>query len=275
MNLMRYLFLACLQGVTEFFPVSSSGHLVFFQEIIGFKEPLLAFDIILHLATVVAVIVFLRKDLMLIVKELHLGFKKIIEGTPIKKVWHDFEYLRLFVYLLAAFIPAVLAGLLFHSVIERMFNSLRIVAFSFFITGIVLFLTRGKGMSKNKRQLRLIDSLVIGLAQAAAIIPGISRSGLTISSGIFRGLDKEFAAKFSFLLSIPTIAAAAVYQLKDGIGDIKISNLELSLSFIAAFLSGYFTLIILSKMIAKAKFHYFAFYCWGMSVVCIIFILKG
>ncbi len=275
MNLLHYLFLACLQGVTEFLPVSSSGHLVFFQEIIGFEEPLLSFDIILHLATVLAVLVFLRKDLFLMLQEWGLAFKKVAQGKSFKEVWSELEYLRMFVFVAVALIPAILVGLIFHSIIDNMFNSLRVITVSFFITGTVLFLTRGKGTPKNKRQLTLIDAFLIGLAQAVAIIPGISRSGMTISSGIFRGINKELAARFSFLLSIPTIAAAAIYKLKDGMGEISISNFELSLSFLFAFLSGYFTLLILSKMIARAKFHYFSFYCWGMGVVCIVVLLKG
>ncbi|MCG2712603.1 MAG: undecaprenyl-diphosphate phosphatase [Candidatus Omnitrophica bacterium] len=273
--MMRYLFLACLQGVTEFLPVSSSGHLVFFQEIIGLKEPLLTFDIILHLATMFSVIVFLRKDILSILKESVIAFNKVVKGTSLKEVWSEFEYLRLFVFVIAAIIPAVLIGLLFHRYIEEMFSSFQVITLSFFATGTILFFTKGKGTHDKKKQLTLIDSLIIGLAQAVAIIPGISRSGLTISSGIFRGLDKELAARFSFLLSIPTIAAAAIYKLKNGLGELSIGNLELGLSFLAAFLSGYFALSVLSKMVARAKFHYFSFYCWGMGFICIAVLLKG
>ncbi len=275
MNLLRYLFLACLQGVTEFLPVSSSGHLVFFQEIIGFKEPLISFDIILHVATVFSVIIFLRKDILSILKELIIAFKRITGGASLKKVWGELEYLRLFVFVFVAIIPAVLVALLFHSIIEEMFSSLRIVSLSFFVTGTILFLTRRKGRPDKKKQLMLADSFVIGLAQAVAIIPGISRSGMTISSGIFRGLDKELAARFSFLLSVPTIAAAAIYKLRNGLGDLPLGNLELGLSFLAAFLSGYFSLMVLSKMIARAKFYYFSFYCWFMGFICIAVLVKG
>ena len=275
MDLTRYLFLACLQGVTEFLPISSSGHLVFFQEIIGFEEPLVNFDIILHVATVFSVIVFLRKDLLSILKELILAFNKIAKGESLKEIWRKLEYLRLFVFVIAAVIPAVLIGFFFHFFIEKMFSSLRVISLSFFATGTILFFTRGKGTPVKKKQITLIDSLLIGLAQAVAIIPGISRSGLTISSGMFRGLNKELAARFSFLLSIPTIAAAAIYKLRNGMGELSIGNLGLVLSFLAAFLSGYFSLVILSKMIARAKFHYFSFYCWGMGFICFAVLLKG
>lgn len=275
MNLLSYLFLALLQGVTEFLPISSSGHLVFFQQIIGFEEPLLYFDIILHLATVCSIIVFLRKDILMIINEVVLAFNEAVKGTALKEVWRELEYLRLFVFVMAALIPAILVGLLFHSILEEMFDSLRVITFSFFVTGTVLFFTRGKGASLNKKKLTLFDSIIIGLAQAVAIIPGISRSGFTISSGIFRGLNKEVAARFSFLLAIPTITAAAIYKLKDGVGELSIGAFHLALSFVVAFLSGYFTLLLLSKMIATAKFHYFSFYCWGMGVVCLVILLKG
>ncbi len=275
MDLIRYLFLACLQGITEFLPISSSGHLVFFQEIIGFEEPLVSFDIILHVATVFSVIVFLRKDLLSMLKELIIALNEIIKGKRLKEVWHELEYLRLFVFIFAALIPAILAGLFFHSIIDGMFASLQVISMSFFATGTILFFTRGKGTPDKKKQLTLIDSLIIGLAQAVAIIPGISRSGTTISVGMFRGLNKELAARFSFLLSIPTIVAAAVYKLRNGLGDLSVGNLELILSFLATFLSGYFSLMILSKMIAKAKFYYFSFYCWIMGFICLAVLLKG
>ena len=259
-------------GVSSGFQLWPPG---FFQEIIGFEEPLISFDIILHVATVCSVIVFLRKEILSILKELIIAFNKIAKGTRLKEVWRELEYLRLFVFVFAAIIPAILVGLLFHSIIEEMFSSLRIVSLSFFVTGTILFFTRGKGTPDKKKQLKLIDSFLIGLAQAVAIIPGISRSGITISSGIFRGLNKELAARFSFLLSIPTIAAAAIYKLRNGLGELSIGNLELGLSFLAAFLSGYFSLMILSKMIARAKFYYFSFYCWAMGFICMAVLFKG
>ena len=149
MDLLRYLFLACLQGITEFLPISSSGHLVFFQKIIGFKEPLLGFDIILHLATVLSIVVFLRKDLQRIFKEGILAFRHIVKGNSLKEAWDRFEYFRILIFVCIAIMPAILVGLLFHSVIEKMFGSLKIVSLSFFITGTVLFLTKNKPTVKT------------------------------------------------------------------------------------------------------------------------------
>lgn len=128
----------------------------------------------MHLATVFSVIVFLRKDILSIVKEAVVAVNKISKGTSLKEVWRELEYLRLFVFVIAALIPAIVIGLLFYSIVEEMFSSLRVITYSFFVTGTILFLTKGKGKPDKKKQITLNDSLLIGLAQAAAIIPGIS-----------------------------------------------------------------------------------------------------
>lgn len=265
---MKYLYLALLQGLTEFIPVSSSGHLVFFQKVFGFQEPLLCFDIILHLATALAVIIFLKNDLHLIIQDTFLALKQLISGKSFIMVWQEHKNFKLGVFVCVAIIPAIIFGLLFNTIIESMFGSLRFIGVAFLCTGTVLFITK-YAKQETRHDFNFKDALSIGLAQAIAIFPGISRSGLTISSGMLRGLDKNLAARFSFILSVPTIIAAGAYQLKDGIGEINISFLVLSLSFAIAFLSGYISLIFLSKLIAKAKFHYLAYYCWTMGVITI------
>ncbi|MCP4650652.1 MAG: undecaprenyl-diphosphate phosphatase [PVC group bacterium] len=268
---MEYFLLALFQGVTEFVPVSSSGHLVFFQRIFGFEEPMLAFDIILHLATTLAVIVFLYKDLCVMLKEVFLALKSCIKGKALREVWREFTYLRICVFMAAALIPAIIIGVALKDIIENLFGSMRFVGIAFIITGCVLFIT--KRLSSNNREMKnmnIKDALIIGIAQAAAIMPGISRSGMTIASGIFRGLDKNVAARFSFMLSIPTILAASVYQLKDGLGELGVSMPVMTGSFLIAFISGYIALVVLSKMISKAKFHYFSYYCWTMGIITII-----
>ncbi|MFH1062680.1 MAG: undecaprenyl-diphosphate phosphatase [Candidatus Omnitrophota bacterium] len=265
---MKYIYLALLQGLTEFLPVSSSGHLVFFQKVFGFQEPLLCFDIILHLATALSVIIFLKKDLQLIIYDTVIAIKQIIKGKNFSIVWQEYNNFRLGVFVCVAIAPAIIFGLFFHAMIESMFSSLKLVGVSFLGTGTVLFITK-YAKQNSRHDFNLKDALSIGLAQAVAIIPGISRSGLTISSGILRGLDRNLAARFSFILAVPTIIAAGVYKLKHGIGEINISILILTISFLVAFLSGYVCLIFLSKMIAKAKFHYFAYYCWFMGLISI------
>jgi len=266
-DLGKYLFLAFLQGVTEFLPVSSSGHLVFFQSIFDLKQPLISFDIVLHLATILAVIVFLRQDLVSILNEVLTAIKRIRKGQSLKRIWQELLYFRLFVLVCIALIPTVFFAILILPKIETLFSSLSIVGLGFFITGTVLFLTKYISGKKKPGKFKGVDALIVGIAQAAAIIPGVSRSGLTIAGGIFRGINRQLAARFSFLLAIPTIAAAACYGLKDGLGEISVGFQDLVLSFIVAFISGYVALWIISKMVAQARFHYFSYYCWTMSIV--------
>jgi len=265
---LKYLYLALLQGLTEFLPVSSSGHLVFYQKVFGFNEPLLCFDIILHLATALSVIVFLKNDLKNIITETFFSLKQVINGKKVIDVWQENSNLRLGVLVGIAIVPAIIFGLLFNNIIESMFGSLKLVGITFLVTGTILFLTKYTNQ-KTRSDLNLKDALSIGLVQAMAIIPGISRSGSTIACGMFRGLNKNLAARFSFILAVPTILAAGVYKLKHGIGEINISISIIFVAFFIAFLSGYISLIFLSKMIAKAKFHYFAYYCWMMGAISI------
>jgi len=170
-----------------------------------------------------------------------------------------------------AFIPAALIGVVIHKLIEEMFASLFAVGISFFITGAVLFFTRFAAVRKDARSMRMSEALIIGISQAIAITPGISRSGMTIAAGLCRGLDKSFAARFSFLLAIPTILGAAVFALKDGIGPVSIDAVTLAVSCATAFISGYIALAWLARAVARAKFHYFSYYCWLMGIISIVF----
>jgi undecaprenyl-diphosphatase len=219
--------LGVVQGLTEFLPVSSSGHLVLLQKVFGISEPALLFDTMLHMGTLLAVFVVLRRDILAILR-------RIIQ--PLTG------------FLILATIPAVLAALIFEDHIEAAFESGRFLGFSFLLTSALLviaeLLSRRtlKNFTTNKheqtrtlgnfttedtekeekprskteeKKMTIIDALVIGVLQSVAIIPGVSRSGATISGALSRGLDRDFAARFSFLLSIPAILGALVFQLKD------------------------------------------------------------
>jgi undecaprenyl-diphosphatase len=200
--------LGAVQGLTEFLPVSSSGHLVLLQKVFGIQEPALLFDTMLHMGTLLAVFVVLRRDILAILRH-------IIQ--PLTG------------YLILATIPAVVAALVFEDHIEAAFQSGRFLGFSFLLTSALLVIAEllskrnltTEGTEKEPRsnteekKMTIIDALVIGVLQAVAIIPGVSRSGATISGALSRGLDRDFAARFSFLLSIPAILGALVFQLKD------------------------------------------------------------
>ncbi|RKY36957.1 MAG: undecaprenyl-diphosphatase [Candidatus Omnitrophota bacterium] len=270
MENIKYLLLALLQGVTEFIPVSSSGHLSLLQHIFKFKQPLIVFDVLLHLATTFSVIIFLRKELVLIWKGTVKAFGRMLKGVKLSVVWRDSDELRLCGMLFAGILPAVIVGGLFSGLIEKLFSSLRLVGISLLCTGVILFFTQRKFQVKELKKINFMNAVMIGIAQAAAIIPGISRSGATISMGMFCGLKRDAAFKFSFLLSVPTILAAAVYKLRVGFADTQISVMCLILSFMVAFISGYFALSVLSKLVKQAKLHYFAYYCWILGAAGII-----
>lgn len=241
-----------IQGLTEFFPVSSSGHLVIFHYIIGQKESII-FDIILHLGTLFAVLVYFWKDCVaLLLKE------------------------RKTLYLLiAASIPTFIIALLFKDFFESAFENPRLVGYSFIITACLIFTgTFLFNRYKNpKESINLSNALLIGLAQGAAIIPGISRSGATISTGLSMGVDKLQAFKFSFLLSVPVILGAVVFKARDIVSlksDMGIFNIFLG--FIISFLVGLAAISLLKKILIKNYFSIFSVYCILLGITVLIFI---
>jgi len=202
MSIIHAVLLGIIQGLTEFLPVSSSGHLVLFQKLFGISEPALLFDTMLHMGTLAAVVAVLWKDIWAILRKLN---------QPLT------------LYLIIATIPTVIAALVFRKPLERAFETGHFLGFAFLMTsalliGAELLAKRGAasgGTAKNAATVNWLDALVIGVMQAIAIIPGVSRSGATLSGALSRGLDRDFAARFSFLLSIPAILGAVVFQLKD------------------------------------------------------------
>jgi undecaprenyl-diphosphatase len=207
MNIFHAVLLGVIQGLTEFLPVSSSGHLVLFQKIFGIEEPTLLFDILLHVGTLVAVFVVLWKDIWAILQ-------KIMQPLT--------------AYLIIATIPTVVFALVFRTPLEKAFETGQFLGAAFLATSALLvvaelfsrrfasgkFASTGDGL-KKAGEMNWLDALVIGIMQGIAIIPGISRSGATLSGALSRRLNRDFAARFSFLLSIPAIIGAAVFHLKD------------------------------------------------------------
>ncbi len=248
-----------VQGLTEFIPVSSSGHLVFFQSLFGLKEPQLLFDIMLHLGTLMAVAVYFRQEIWIMVQGIRQSLKE-------KKIQPS---AKLFLWIVLATVPTGLMGVLLKDWFESLFSKPRMVGGMLLVTGLMLWLTRlAKNEGRRIEKMPWFDSILIGIAQGIAIIPGISRSGATISAGLFRGLDREFAGRFSFLLSIPAILGAIVLEFRK-IGPSE--EVEVSLLGMAvAFGVGLFSLRFLMKVIKNGKLHNFSYYCWGMGMVIIL-----
>ena len=246
--------------MTEFLPVSSSGHLVFFQSIFGFKEPHVFFDVVLHLGTLLAVVVFFRTDISNILQGTRQGLKA-------RKMGQD--GIRLLIWIIIATIPTGLMGILFKDWFESLFTRPKIVGGMLLTTGLILWFTRYvKRDGRLLEKMGWADALLIGIVQGIAIIPGISRSGSTISTGLFCGLDRELAGKFSFLLSIPAILGATLLELR-GIE----SPAEVWMHLIGmaiAFLVGLLSLKFLMRIVRRGRLFTFAYYCWPVGIVMIL-----
>jgi len=254
MRLLYAILLGTLQGVTEFLPVSSSGHLILAEHFLGFREGGLAFDVALHLGTLAAILIYFRNDFVRMTAALLPGRGESSEGAL---------HRRLFFYLCLATVPGALFGLLLEKSAETLFRSPVLVAGTMGGIGLLLLWAERAGRrNRDIRALTLTDALLIGLSQAFAVVPGVSRSGITMTTGLFRGLNREAAARFSFLLSAPIIFGAGVHSLpkiiKQG-GEGGESSLYLA-GFLAAALSGYAVIAWLLKFIRTRSFAVFAYY---------------
>lgn len=260
MEIIDAIILGIIQGLTEFLPVSSSGHLELGKAILGDKsvpEESLLFTVVLHFATALSTIVIFRKDIFQIIKGL-FQFKKNEETLFSLKI-------------IISMIPAVLVGLFFEEQLEQLFGgNILLVGFMLIITAILLWLA-----DKAKNTLKSVgfsDAFVIGLSQAIAMIPGISRSGATISTSVLLGNDKTKAARFSFLMVIPLIFGKIAKDIASG--DLSFSSensLAIGIGFIAAFVSGLFACTWMISLVKRSKLTYFAVYCILVGLLAIIF----
>ena len=267
MDILQGIIIGIVQGLTEFLPVSSSAHLVFIQNILGVQSSL-AFDTFLHLGSLLAVLWFFRADIIKMILSWISSLSDIIHGR-FREGFYDDPYKRLAWYVIIATIPVGLAGVFFEDSVDALFSgALYVPAFFLFVTGTILYLSqRMTSGSINFRNITGKHALFMGLGQACAILPGLSRSGTTIAAGLVAGLDKEFAAKFSFILSIPAILGAFILQVKD-IGSAMDANfLPIFLGFVAAFISGYIAIKWMLDLIQKRNLDIFAYYCWIVGIV--------
>jgi undecaprenyl-diphosphatase len=248
------IILGLIQGLTEWLPISSSGHLIIAQELLKIKVPLI-FDVILHLGTLLAVIVFFWKEIVKILKSLvKFDFKS--------------EAGRLLQFIIVGTMPIIFAGVIFHDTVKVLFQNLFVVSIALIINGILLFLTK---FSKGKKEMSYLDSFIVGFAQVFALIPGISRSGATISSGLFRGVKKEDVFKFSLLLSIPAVLAANVWELSTTIiNNTNLDFISYFIGMIVAAVLGYISLRFLFRILKKEKFYLFSFYCIALGLILLL-----
>ncbi len=260
------LILGVVQGLTEFLPVSSSGHLVLGQSILGFEEPALFFDVLLHVGTLAAVFLFYGKDLW-----------RVARGWLLSLAGKDRGAGRTGWLLILGSLPAGLVGALAGDAIESMFAAPELAACALLVTGGILHLARGSGdAGRDEDGMTAADALVIGLLQAFAIVPGISRSGATIAAALMRGIAREQAARFSFLLSVPAIAGAFLLKVRDLEGPLGANLAPYALGALAAALVGALALGWLIRIVRGGNLARFRFYCWAVGALGLIYLfLRG
>lgn len=252
MEIINQIILSVVQGLTEFLPVSSSGHLAVLQNLFG--EVNISFDIFLHFATLLAIIVYFYKDICNIIKDF------LMMKTKSKNF-------KLAIYLIVASIPAAIFGFMLKNYISYFFLNMFMVAASFVISGVFLF--AASRIKKNK-SINLKNTFMVGLAQALAIIPGVSRSGATISTGILMGIKKQEAIRFSFLLAIPAIMGATALKM-----DSLSFNYSLIIPFLITFSIGLASIHLLMKFIKQENLKYFAYYCWFVAILILVLKILG
>lgn len=268
MTIIQAIILGIIQGATEFIPISSSAHLLLVPWLLEWETtPSLGFDVILHLGTLMAVLIYFWKD--------WLAMAQSALRWPIKRDGGD-PNLKLLGLLILGTIPAAVIGGLFNDFFERVFESPLVASLMLFVTAGLLFVGErlGKGLRKPE-QMTWLDSLIVGLAQAVAIMPGISRSGATISAGRLRGLGRDDAARFSFLLAVPIILGTGVVHIFD-LTETGVSSSELVMmlaGFVAALASGYLVIRWLLAFLRTRSTAIFSIYCVAAGALCLIVLM--
>ena len=251
MEYLKIITLAIIQGLTEFLPVSSSGHLALAEYLLGIESPGVTLEVFLHFGTFLSVLVIFWKDIAKIIVAVAGNFWKVWKYPTVMKENEDFA---MGVYIALSMIPAGIVGIFFEQQIESFFSNILMIGIALIITGIVLFLTQWANQ-EARRSLTGWRAVLMGIAQAIAIIPGISRSGSTVSTGMFLGVPREKVAKFSFLMALPIIFGATIMEAKDAFAAEAFVWSGIIIGTVTSFLFGYFAVKWLLRAIIKGKLH--------------------
>jgi undecaprenyl-diphosphatase len=275
MSILNAAVMGILQGLTEFLPISSSAHLLLFEEFLGMNPPGILYEVTLHFGTALAVLFVFRKKIIKILLSI------------LRPNWSDPNF-RFLLLIFIGSLPAGVIGLGFRSQVEGIFDSPQASLWTstlLLVTGFVLFFTKftprskrgsdhSSGQNQEGRSMGILNALKIGIAQAAAILPGLSRSGLTIATGLYSGINRVEVVEFSFLLALPAIFGAMGIEMSRQFG---LRNSELGIGWFPvlvgtffAFLSGLFAIKVLIAVVKRGNFDRFAFYCWGVGILGII-----
>jgi undecaprenyl-diphosphatase len=268
MSLLQALILGVIQGVTEYIPVSSSAHLVLFPWLVGWSDPPFTFEVLVQWGTLVGVLVYFWRDLWSIVRGVVMG---LISGQPFKT-----QEARLGWYIVVGTLPAVVFGFLFKDAVEAVFSQPPYVAGLLFGTAIILMIAEWVGHRRRTLgQMGWLDALYVGFWQVAALLPGISRSGATISGAMQRDVERPAAARFSFLLSVPALVGAGLLAIRDLLkaGELATQAPALLIGFIAAAISGYLCIRWLLSYLQRHRLTVFAAYCALFGAFCLAVVL--
>lgn len=277
MTYLMSVILGLVQGVAEFLPISSSGHLTLFQHFFGMEEPDNLYNVLLHFATLLAVCVYYFRDVTEMIAEFFRGLAALFSR---RRQGRDIPEARRLVLLVVIGTLPLFAVLLIKDYVEALGSSPVFVSCALLLTGCILFLSdRMAGGRKTARTATLKDVLLVGVAQGLATVPGLSRSGCTISAGMAVGFERKFAVRYSFLMSLPAVLGATILEVKDVLeleGGLAQGLLPKYLVGMAvAGVVGYFSIRLVNLLAAKGKFGAFAYYCWAAGILALVLSLMG
>lgn len=267
MSLLHAILLGLIQGLTEFLPISSSGHLVIFGHILNPERSDILFDVFVHLGTLFAILLYYWRDIL----DLIVALKEIPTVVKAEAPRAAFmTHFGLHFFLIIGTIPIVILGLLGGGFVEQLFQNPILVCIMLLVTGLILWSSRYAPHEKTVMTTK--RALLVGIGQMLALTPGISRSGTTITAALLLGIDKEECARFSFLLAVPAITGAVILTLFKAslTGFENVEWLPIIVGTLVAFGSGYAAIAFLLKVLRKGEFRYFAFYCWAIGALGLI-----
>ena len=271
MSVLFAAFLGLVQGVAEFLPISSSGHLAIFQTFFhmeNVEESQMLFDVLLHLGTLISVCIVYRSDIVDVVKELWA----MLMGLFGKKTEKRIPVRRLILLVILSTVPLVLAVAV-DDFIEALYSSTLFIGIALLCTGTMLYLSDKLASGrKTEKDATWLDAILVGVLQTIAVLPGISRSGSTITAGLVRGFDRKFAVRYSFLLSIPAIVGANILKVSEAVKSGAGGGMFLpyAVGMLVAAVSGYFAIKLVKLLMDKGKFGRFSYYCWAVGLITIV-----
>lgn len=270
MSIIESIILGVFQGVAEFLPISSSGHLALLQHLFGIKEGNLFFAEMLHFGTLISIVIVYFNDIMKIVVDMLKLIGDLLKGRKINKLT---THQRLGLLIIVGSIPTAIIGLTLEDYFESLYTSILPIGIALMVTGTLLWIVeKKKFQNKQAEHMTFLDSIFIGICQGIAIIPGISRSGSTIVAGLYRGLDKSFATEYSFLLALPATFGAFLLGIRQVIkeGSGLIFDFPLILGVGLSAIVGVISIKLLIKLIKKNKLYYFSYYLWIVGLITIV-----